>query len=352
MTSSQHKVVVKSWSLAVRMVLVAVLTPLIALGLLVALVLVAPPHILIGVAVALAVGVSIQVGRFRKRRHPDGRVLARGDDPELFALVDRLCALAEVPAPELVLRAERQPNSWVVHLPGSRPRLYLTTGLRELLTPDELAAVIAHELSHIANRDALVMSVVGMPGAVMLGARRAFTFDGLPVVAIGMIANVGTSILGRYREFAADAGSAAITGRPSALASALMKVSDSLDQIPAGDLRAAAALNAFNLVPIETAKRRPRRAGDWEPRDHASWGPAWTASRGPTGNAGPRPNPRPDATTREEPHGATAAPPLRATARRLPNRRPGLVRRITATHPPLAQRLRALAELEQALQSR
>ena len=120
----------------------------------------------------------------------------------------------------------------------------------QLLSPDELNAVIAHELSHIANRDALVMSVVGMPSAVM----RRSTAGGLGavfVVMIGIVAEVGTTTLSRYRELAADAGSAAITGHPSALASALMKVSDGLTRVPSRDLREAAALNSFNLVAVQ-----------------------------------------------------------------------------------------------------
>lgn len=148
--------------------------------------------------------------------------------------------------------------------------------------------MLAHELSHIANRDALVMSVVGMPGSVMVNGARTGNLDALLVLAIGMIANVGTSILTRYREFAADAGSAAITGRPSALASALMKVSDSLERIPASDLRAAAGMNAFNLVPVNDPRRGGRRR--------------WLGG-------------------------------------------------IVATHPPLAARLKALDALERAIQS-
>lgn len=271
------------------MVLVAVLTPLTALSLLAAVAMLLPSRLLAGLAVALGIGMTVRMVAYRNAETGPGRVLTERDDPELFAVLDRLCAMADIRRPELVLSDQPQPNSWVVHLPRRAPRLYLTTSLRELLTLDELGAVLAHELAHIANRDALVMSVVGMPSSVMLRAS-AGGIDGLLVVGIGILAHIGTSILSRCRELAADAGSAAITGRPSALASALLKVSDALEQVPKKDLRAAAALNAFNLVSVTS----PRR---------------WGRSRG------------------------------------------SRLARIMATHPPLRARLDALHALERAQQS-
>lgn len=241
-------------SLTVRMVLAAVLTPLFALGLLAGVVVLLPSRFLLGLAIALSVSLVVRLIARHRRRQPPGRKLTEEDDPELFVIVNRLCALADIPRPDLVLVGAGQPNSWVVHLPRQTPRLYLTRALRDLLTPSELGAVLGHELTHIANRDALVMSVVGMPGSIMLHASGG-GLDGLLVVAIGALSHVGTAVLSRCREVAADAGSAAITGRPSALASALIKVSESLEEAPSKDLRAAAALNAFNLVPI----KRPRR---------------------------------------------------------------------------------------------
>jgi heat shock protein HtpX len=112
-----------------------------------------------------------------------------------------------------------EPNSCVVHLPRRKPRLCLTKALREQLTLQELEAVLGHELAHIANRDALVMSVVGMPGWIMLNVRGGGP-DGLLVAVIGLVSQASTLILSRYRELAADAGAANLTGRPSALASA------------------------------------------------------------------------------------------------------------------------------------
>ena len=236
------------------MVLVAVLTPLAVLVALAAVLIFLPSQFLFGVAVALGLGVVGRLVAHGNRKHPPGMALSECDDPELFALLDRLCALADVRRPELVLSEQRQPNSWVVHLPHQAPRLYVTTGLRELLTLEELGAVLGHEVSHIVNRDALVMSVVGLPGSVMLSARGG-GFYGIIPLAIGMLSQIGTSTLSRYRELSADAGAAVMTGRPSALASALLKVSDSLERTPTTDLRAAAAMNAFNLVAVAPTRR-------------------------------------------------------------------------------------------------
>lgn len=239
------------------MVLVSVLTPVLAIGSL-ALLFLLPTTFQLGIVIALTIGfVSWAVTRGDRRRQQFGHVLTESEDPELLAIVDRLCAIADIARPEVRLVNQRQPNSWVVQYRAASPRLYLTTALVQLLTTEELTAVIAHELSHIANRDALVMSVVGMPSAVM----RRSSVGGLGavfVVLIGMFAEVGTTMLSRYRELAADAGSASMTGRPSALASALMKVSDGLTRVPSKDLRDAAALNSFNLVAVQPRDGRRR----------------------------------------------------------------------------------------------
>lgn len=254
-TASRGSGVSRDLSLTLRMVAVGVLTPVVAIGLFVAVVLLMPARMLWWLTIALGIGAFARAMAYVNAQQERGKVLTAADDPELFALLDRLCALADVPRPVVVLSDQRQPNSWVVHLPRHAPRLYLTTRLRELLTMDELSAVMGHELAHIANRDALVMSVVGTPSRIMMSARGG-GIDGALVMLIGGLSQIGTSMLSRYRELAADAGSAAITGRPSALASALLKVSDSVQQVPKKDLRAAAGMNSFNLVAVTPSPRR------------------------------------------------------------------------------------------------
>ncbi len=282
-------------SLLVRMLLAAVFTPLIVVGLLVSVILVLPEQFLIGVLMALVLGVGITVRQ--RGKAPPGTVLQREGAPELFATVERLCLAADLPRPEIVLEPQAQPNSWIVQVPGRTPRLHVTQALLDLLDGDELRAVLAHELSHVANHDAAVMTVVGMPGALLLtGARRAAGGGWLPLQIgamiaglIGLCSRVGTSALSRSRELVADRGACAITGRPSALASALLKVSGALRRLPSADLREMAALNSFHLVAVET------RQSKWYARNR-------------------------------------------------------LVRRLGATHPSLDQRLAALEQLERRTQ--
>jgi heat shock protein HtpX len=173
--------------------------------------------------------------------------------------------VADLPRPEIVLEDERQPNSWIVDPPGRPARLHVTRGLLHLLEPRELEAVVAHELSHVAHRDATVMTVVGLPGALLRDGSRGDTGYWWPVMvsrgigwAIGALAGLGSNALSRYRELTADAGAAALTGRPSALSSALLKVSGGLARMPSADLREVAGRDAFHLLPVERATGRPR----------------------------------------------------------------------------------------------
>src|SRR3954452_7827012 len=242
--------------LQARMAATAILTPLIVLALLVAVVDVAPPKLLGGMAVATIAGIVAAVKA--RNRVENARPLRPGERPELHAAVERLCVLADLPRAEIVVDDEKQPNSWIVDPPGRAPRLHLTKRLLEMLPPPEVEAVVAHELSHVANRDATVMTVVGGPGSVLLeGGTLVIRMGSWMWLAgavsggIGLVSRAGTSALSRYRELAADAGAAALTGRPSALASALLKVSGDLARIPARDLRAVAGRDAFHLMPVE-----------------------------------------------------------------------------------------------------
>ncbi len=243
--------------LVARMVVAAVVTPLIVLAALALLVAEAPVRIIAFVAIAGAVGTA-GIVRERRAAHT-GRTLTEADARGLHAIVERLCVLADLPKPELVLEDELQPNSWVAGIGAGGYRLHLTKGLLDRLDMHELEAVIAHELAHVANHDAGVMTVVGGPGAVLLGGGRRLmggggfwpmTLGGIVAFAIGWVASLGTRALSRYREFAADAGAVALTGSAAALASALMKVSDGIGAIPARDLRTAAARDAFHLLPV------------------------------------------------------------------------------------------------------
>src|SRR3954463_2208274 len=154
------------------MLLAALATPLAVLAAVAAVIIVLlPAKFAIAVGIAGVVGTVLAV---RARRQVEvGRFLHPGEAPELQAGGERLCALADLPRPDIELHDERQPNSWMIDRPGRAPRLHVTTALLEGLDGPELEAVVAHELAHVANRDATVMTVVGGPGAALLDGSAA-----------------------------------------------------------------------------------------------------------------------------------------------------------------------------------
>ena len=191
--------------------------------------------------------------------------------PELHGLIERLCIQANLPKPRVAIAQTAMPNAFAV---GRSPRtatVCATTGLLELLSPSELEGVIGHELTHVANRDVMVMTIASFFASIAsFIVQIGFWFGGglggdddnngpgflvviLVSAAVYVISFVLIQALSRYREFAADRGSAIITGRPSALVSALMKISGNMQQIPQRDLRAASGeLAAFYILPPKT----------------------------------------------------------------------------------------------------
>jgi heat shock protein HtpX len=240
----------------IRMAVVGLATPLIVLAALAAVVAFAHWKLTGVVFVALGTG-AFAAQRERVEAAARGRRVSPHEAPELHAVVERLCVVADLSKPAIVLADEAQPNSWIEGTTRGGFRLHLTQGLLDLLEPRELEAVIAHELAHVANRDAAVMTVVGGPGeALLTGGLRVAGHGWWPLVAggalaaaIGWCGSIGTRMLSRYREYAADAEAVTLTGSPAALASALVKVSDGLVAIPRRDLRAAAVRDAFHLLP-------------------------------------------------------------------------------------------------------
>ena len=168
--------------------------------------------------------------------------------PELLERVRRLAALADVPEPDVIVAGGDARNSFTVGY-GESATVVVTEGLLAELDGEELDAVLAHELAHVANRDAAVLTALSVP---RVGARRAFERYGFnPVVALlaGVASLVGrfcTAVVARAREYAADDGAVAITGDPAALASALATLDETVARRPPADLRAAAA---FSIVP-------------------------------------------------------------------------------------------------------
>lgn len=196
--------------------------------------------------------------------------------PELHGVVDRICALADMPKPRVAMAPTDIPNAFATGRNSSKAVLCVTEGLLRRLNREELEGVISHEMSHVAHRDVMVMtlaSFIAIVASLMIrfafyselfggmgggrGRRGGNNQNALPVLLILMLVSIVVyaisflliRLLSRYRELAADRSGALLTGQPSALASALQKVSGSMARIPTQDLREAEPLNAFFFVP-------------------------------------------------------------------------------------------------------
>jgi heat shock protein HtpX len=185
--------------------------------------------------------------------------------PELHAMIERLCIQADLPKPKIAVADTPMPNAFALGRSPKNATVCATTGIMDTLTPAELEGVMAHELTHVANRDVLVMTLAGFFATVAAYiVQFGFLFGGgggddddNPSFLVLFLVSLGVYIvsfflmqaLSRYREFAADRGAAIITGRPSALASALHRISSGMARIPQRDLRASQELSAFYFFP-------------------------------------------------------------------------------------------------------
>ncbi|MFI9241407.1 zinc metalloprotease HtpX [Streptomyces sp. NPDC053086] len=196
-----------------------------------------------------------------------GRVVEREEYPELHAVVDRLCAIADMPKPVVAVSRMDMPNAFATGRDPDHAVVCVTTGLLRRLEPAELEGVLAHELSHVAHKDVAVITIASFLGVIaglivrfalysqIFGGRRDQNTAAVFAVVLGVSAAVYAisflliRALSRYRELAADRAAAHLTGRPSALAAALTKVSGEIARIPTKDLRTAQAFNAFYFTP-------------------------------------------------------------------------------------------------------
>ena len=194
------------------------------------------------------------------------RVVTPEQAPQLHAIIDRLCVAANLPKPRVAIADTPMPNAFAVGRSPKTATVCATTGLLRLLEPAELEAVLGHELTHVQNRDVMVMTLASFFASIAsFIVQMGFWFGGafdegdnnnigifgviLVSAAVYAVSFVLLRALSRYREFAADRGSAMITGRPSALISALMKISGTMQRIPQKDLRSSAPLAAFYIFP-------------------------------------------------------------------------------------------------------
>jgi heat shock protein HtpX len=191
--------------------------------------------------------------------------------PELHGIVDRLCALADMEKPRVAIAPTDLPNAFATGRNSKNSVLCVTEGLLRRLEPAELEGVLAHELSHVAHKDVQVMTYASLL-AIVAGLLVRFAFyselfgggrrsgndqNSFPIILVIMVVSAVVyavsflliRVLSRYRELAADRSGALLTGQPSALKSALIKVSGQMSRIPTEDLRAAEPLNAFYFAP-------------------------------------------------------------------------------------------------------
>jgi heat shock protein HtpX len=191
-------------------------------------------------------------------------------EPELHGIVERLCVQANLPKPRIGVIETSMPNACAMGRSKKATTVCATRGILELLDTAELEGVMAHELTHVINRDVMVMTLASFFATLAATiAQFALFFGGgygnreeeedimlvvLVSVLVYAISFLLLRALSRYREFAADRGSAVLTGRPSALASALLKISGTMERIPSQDMRTAEGMSAFFIIPARAKK--------------------------------------------------------------------------------------------------
>jgi heat shock protein HtpX len=202
-------------------------------------------------------------------RAAGAKIVERDEAPQLHEMIERLCAMADLPKPRVAIIDTDVPNAFATGRSPKHAAVAVTRGLWQRLEPQEVEGVLAHELSHVANRDVLIMTVASffamLAGLLtrfglysgMFGGGRSRDNNSVPVWLIVLLVSVITYFLSqililaisRYREFAADRGSALITGAPEHLMSALQKISSDMFRIPQRDLREVEGMNAFFIIP-------------------------------------------------------------------------------------------------------
>jgi heat shock protein HtpX len=212
--------------------------------------------------------------------------VSASEEPQLHAIVERLCIQADLPKPRVAVIEAQMPNACALGRSQKAATVCATRGLLNILEPAELEGVIGHELTHVIHRDVMVMTIASFFATIAaLIIRFAFFFGGgfggnrneaeqielviLVSMLVYAISFLLLRALSRYREFAADRGSAILTGRPSALASALIKISGTIEsgRIPRNDLRTAEGMSAFFIVPARAKNSLMNLFADHPPLD-------------------------------------------------------------------------------------
>jgi heat shock protein HtpX len=260
----------KDTGLQVRMTLVFFLLGALYVALVVALLTSGVNGITVAIIAGGLAAVQLFGGDKLALRAMGGREVSPAEAPELHAMIERLCIQADLPKPKVAVADTRMPNAFALGRGPKSATVCATTGIMELLPPAELEGVLAHELTHVGNRDVLVMTLAGFFATIAAYiVQFGFLFGGgggygddddnpsaFVLIIVSLVVYIVSfflmQALSRYREFAADRGAAMITGRPSALASALMRIDSGMHRIPQQDLRASSELSAFYFFPPAT----------------------------------------------------------------------------------------------------
>ena len=202
-------------------------------------------------------------------RSMGAKTVSAEEYPQLHGSIERLSQQADLPKPKIAVIDSDVPNAFATGRNQKNAAVAVTTGLMRTLNQDELDGVLAHELAHVKNRDMMVMTFASLLATIAFMVVRWGAFFGggqnrggkggggimvaiLVSLLVWIISYILIRALSRYREYSADRGAAAITGNPSALASALMKISGQMDKVPKDDMREEAEMNAFFIIPIKS----------------------------------------------------------------------------------------------------
>ncbi|QCS44116.1 zinc metalloprotease HtpX [Natrinema versiforme] len=203
-------------------------------------------------------------------RSMGAKTVSADEYPQLHGSIERLSQQSDLPKPKVAVVDSKVPNAFATGRNQRNAAVCVTTGILNTLEQDELDGVLAHELAHVKNRDMMVMTIASFLSTIAFMMVRWGAFFGgghgrgrqgggggivvaiLVSLVVWIISYLLIRALSRYREYAADRGAAAITGNPSALASALLKISGEMDKVPKDDMREEAEMNAFFIIPIKS----------------------------------------------------------------------------------------------------
>ncbi len=220
---------------------------------------------IVGVFVALFLGAQYYFSDRIILATSGAHIVSEDEAPELHSVIERLCAMADLPKPKVAIAESRVPNAFATGRNEKHAVVAVTSSLLERLDEPEIEAVLAHELSHIKNRDMLVMTIASFVTTIAGFLMRYWFFVGgmrdrrdnivlfyIALVAIWVLSFLVTRALSRYREYAADRGSAIITAHPANLASALLKISGYVERVPTEDIRKVEGVSQFFIIPAVT----------------------------------------------------------------------------------------------------